>query len=232
MIFTLCLNCIFALSSYNLQTLTTSSGKKYKKCNMNKSFGHLFYYIIQIYEVFIILISLILIFIEWSLKETRMDVKYIATALFFDIISLYLLNIIDKVKFKDYVIYSTLLAITILIFSGSNHFFIYIFRVLPMFRKKDKYKNSKESIKKKSNSAENITKEPSNLSSFFHKALNKNSFFQNALNKNSAESGTIIIKTTSSSFSKINEITKKIMNYHNLTDISGTSETLNMPDIS
>jgi len=197
MIFTLSLNGIFAISSYDIKDITTADEKKYEKCIMNKKFGNFIYCFIQCHESFVVLVSLILIFMEWNLKETSLDVKYIATTLFIDILSLILLIIIDKVKFKEHVIYSTLLAITILIFSGSNHLFIYFLRILPMFGNNAKYIDSKKSIKKESNSVQNGTKEPSTLSSFFHNALNKNT-----------ENGTSI-KTTSSSISKLNEITKK-----------------------
>jgi len=97
MILTMSLNGIFTMSSYNFKFSTTSEGKNYKKYIMNNIFGNFIYYLIQYYDILVILIINI-IFMEWNL-----DVKYLAIALFMDILSLILLNIIEKIRFKDYI---------------------------------------------------------------------------------------------------------------------------------
>jgi len=84
MIFSMSLNGIFAISLYDLQNLITSDEKIYIKCIMNNTFGRLVYYIVQFYDLFIILKLLFLIFLEWNLEETHMDVNFLATALFMD----------------------------------------------------------------------------------------------------------------------------------------------------
>ena len=107
-----------------------------------------FYYIIQFYNIFIILISLILIFMEWNIRETSFDVKYLATALFMDILSLLLFNIIDKIIFKNYILYNLLLAITILIFAVFNHLFVYFIRIIPIQEYNSKYEDSRKFLGK------------------------------------------------------------------------------------
>jgi len=128
MIFTGGLNGLFAISSYDMKTISMS-GKLYDKCIMRNTFGNIIYYIIQMFDVFIIIISLILIFMEWNLQETSLDIKYLATALFMDTLSIILLNIIEKITL-DYVIYNVLLSVNILFFAVSNHLFTYLIRIV------------------------------------------------------------------------------------------------------
>jgi len=148
MIFTVSLNGILAKSPYNIQSINVSNEKIFKKCIMNNIFGIIIYYMIQLYDIFIILILLFLIFMEWNIKEIRKDINILSTALFMDSLSLIILNIFDKIEFKNYIVYNVLLAINILIFSVFNHLFIYFIRVLPIFEKNNKYKDSRIALEK------------------------------------------------------------------------------------
>jgi len=215
MLFTLSLNGIFATSSYTIQGLTTSDEKNYKKCVMNSTFGNIIYYLIHVYHIIIILIVLFFIFIEWSLTETSLDVNFLATALFMDILSIILLIIIDKITFKNFIIYNILMSIDILIFSGSNYLFIYFIRILPMFEYV-KNVSSKQFLKEVLNTELNDSKELSNLSSFFHNALNNYSTGYSTTGRSSSTSN-----------SKLTEVTKKIMNYHNQKIIINPSNPSN-----
>jgi len=195
MIFTATLNGIFAMVSYDSREITMSDKRLYKKCIMNNKFGNAFYYVIQFYNILVIVISLILIFMEWNIKETSLDVKYLATAMFMDILSLIIFNIIDKITFKNYVIYNVLLAVTILIFAVLNHLFIYFIRILPIFEYNSKFEDSRKILGKIS---KNDSKKESSLS-------------------NSTNDGSAKMSATSSNDTQLNKITKKIISYHNKT---------------
>ena len=208
MIFSMSLNGIFAISLYDLQNLITSDEKNYLKCIMNNKYGSLAYYIIVIYDLFIILISLFLIFLEWNLKETYIDVNLLAAALFMDILSLFLLNIIDNIKFKGYIIYNILLAINILIFSISNHFFIYFVRILPIFGKNPNYEYSRTFLKNILNSDLN------NLKNLSDSPVNDNETITKTQEITSTTS------TTCSNDTTLKRISKTIMSCHNQTSIS------------
>lgn len=86
------LNGLFAISPYELQDLTTADEKNYKNCVMKNVFGNIIYYIIQVFDILIILLSLGLVYLEWSLEETSLDVNFLSTALFMDIISIIILK--------------------------------------------------------------------------------------------------------------------------------------------
>jgi len=225
MVFTLLLNGLLALFFYDPEDMVSSDGKNYKKCMMNNAFGDVVYYIIQLYDVLIIILSLILIFIEWNLKETCMDVKFIAAALFMSALSLILFNIIDKVQFKNYIIYSILLAINIMIFAVSNHLFIYLIRVLPLFGNDSKYENSRKFLGKISTTGFSDSRKYSLPTSTFNKQSMVNSTYNNNNNSNKTiDNFTPLSTISSSNDSKINGFTKRIMNYHNQRDISDHSQ--------
>jgi len=203
------LNGLLAISPYTLKEDRTTDELKinYKKCVMNKTFGSILYYLIQCYDILIILLSLLLIFMEWNLKRTSLDVKYLATALFMDILSLILLNIIDKIKFSTFVIYNALLTITILFFSISNHVFIYFIRILPIFGNDGELEESRKILGKVSNSGMIDSKKASAVFTSSNHSTSKNS-------RNDRTAGS---HTSSTQGSKIASITNKIMSYHNQT---------------
>jgi len=76
MLFTVGINEIYAISSYKIEEIRPDEGKHFNKCVMNSSFGNIIYFLIQFFNFFMILVSLVLIFMEWNLNETALDVKY------------------------------------------------------------------------------------------------------------------------------------------------------------
>ena len=205
MIFTGCLNGILAISSYDLLNVNRIlEEKNYLKCNMNNIFGGIIYYIIQIYDIIIILISLILIYAEWNIEETSLDVNFLSTALFMDILSIILFNIIDKINFENYIMYNLLLAINIFVFSVSNHLFIYFIRILPIFGNNDE---ESKIIKELLNSDLNDSKKFSNISSSVNASSIKHSEYEGS------------IKTEISNNSKLKKFSQILVNYHNQKNI-------------
>jgi len=207
MLFTLSLNGLFAIPSYHLQDLKTSDGLNYQKCNMNNLFGSFIYYIIQIYGFFIILISLALIFVEWNLAETHLDIKYLSTAFFMDILSLLLFNILGKMQFKNYMVYNVLLAVSILLYAVSNHLFIYFIRLLPMFGNNAAYEAARRMLGKMSSSSVNDQKIYSSATFSNGSSIRCEIY--------SSPTGTL-----NSHDSRFVGITKKIISYHNQKNLT------------
>jgi len=168
MLITVALNEIFSMTSFSIREVNAGippnpdvnsiTNKHFNKCVMRNTFGKIIYCIIQFFNFFMILVLLALIFMEWNLRETALDVKYLATALFMDILSLITLIIFSRIDFKSYVLYHVVLAINIMFFAVSNHIFIYIVRVLPIFRPDEEYEDSRKILGKVSLSSPNRTK--------------------------------------------------------------------------
>jgi len=210
MTLTVMVNALLFVSPYSFQELASPDGIHYRKCRMNKTIGNVIYYLIQCYDAFIIVISLLLIFMEWSLEETNLDVKYLATALFMDVLSLILLNILDRIRFDDYIVYNVLLSITIIVFSIFNYLFIYLVRVIPVFGYNAEYEDSRKILGKVSSTGISDSKK------YF--MVGGASSANNASIKNSMVTSSS--RSTGGSSSKVGNISRKIMDYHNQTSKS------------
>jgi len=205
---TVVINALLATTSFNFKELVSTDGMHYQKCIMNKKVGNVIYYFTQCYNIIIIMISLLLIFMEWSLEETNLDVKYLATALFMDTLSIIIFNILDKIKFNNYIVYNVLLSINIIVFSLLNYIFIYLVRMIPIFGYNSEYEDNRKLLGKVSTAGITDSKKYSIGASSGNTSSIKNSVYtQNS-------------KSTGGSSSKVNNITKKIMDYHNQTSIS------------
>jgi len=202
MIFTLSLNGILAISSYQALDLKTADERNFRKCYMDSMFGNIMYYVVQSYDILVIVILLLLIYMEWNLKKTSLDVNLLATALFMDTLSIILLNVQNNITFKDDVVYNVSLASIILFFSISNHIFIYIIRILPIFGNVNE--DSRSILRQKFNSD---SKKPNDVSS-------------SAVNSSIKCSEYSSIDSSSTNNSKLKKISQAITSYHNRRSIS------------
>jgi len=232
MIYTLGINRLFSMLSFDSHDIEMIGERKYKKCTMESTIGNILYYVTLFFDFFLILASLVLIFMEWNLKDTSLDVRYLASALFMDSLSLILLIIIDIFKFKDYIVYNVLLAINILIFSVFNHIFIFLVRILPMFRPNSEFKEAREILGKSSASSESRRrgmpgatlhgKQPMGLyyyNSFSSNNNNNNNSINNNNNNNYNYNDCSSSVSTLVNDTKFNKIKQKIVNYHNQREI-------------
>ena len=209
MLITVALNETYAMSSFTIYEvngdgnpnldLNSEPRKHFNKCVMNSTIGNIIYYIIQSLNFIVILTLLALIFIEWNLKETALDVKYLATALFMDTLSLITLMIFNKITIENYILSNLVLAINILVFAVSNHLFIYLVRILPVFRPDTKFEDSRKILGKISSSGHNGSNKRAFANSSYNKptlsstsSFNKNSmaFYSNLANSPYSNRGT------------------------------------------
>jgi len=207
MIFTASLNGILAISTYDSKNITMPDERHYEKCIMNNKIGLIVYNIIRIYDFFLIVMSLCLIFLEWNLEVTKMDVKYLATALFMDTLSLVLIIIMESINFKGYLIYNSLLAVSIMLLAVFNHIFVYFIRILPVFGNNTNHEDSRKILGKVSNSGVTDSRKATSF------------------NQTTSKDHTATVSTTSSNDSMVIGITRKIMNYHNQTVTSTNSNS-------
>jgi len=224
-LFTIGLNGIFSTTTFKIND-NMNVDKHFYKCEIKSIFGNIFYIIIQIYNFSIIMITLALIFMEWNLNETYLDVRYLASALFMDTLSLVLLIIFDRIRIKSYVIYNVLLAANILVFSVSNHVFIYLVRILPMFRPDSEYEDPRKILEKLSRSSIKDSKKSTNGSSSNNKPSSYNKgpggFYSNLANSPYNNMGTSFYNNGSSSESNHMRIPSSSSQSHKRTQSSSS----------
>jgi len=225
MLFTIGINEIYAISTYKIEEMMPEEGKHFHKCVMNNSFGNVIYFIIQFFNFFMILVSLVLIFMEWNLKETSLDVKYLATALFMDTLSLILLIIFDKISINDYIVYNVILAVNIMLFAVSNHIFIYFVRVLPIFRPDDSLEDSRRILGKVSSSNLHGSNKPTITSPSYNNTYNKNTmaFYSNLEDSPFSNSGTSFYNNETTATSSPNHNSNNTYNYPSNVNMNPTN---------
>ncbi|ORX66087.1 periplasmic binding protein-like II [Anaeromyces robustus] len=129
LLFNLVLNILMTFSPSDVSEVNVLDGGNYKRCVINTILGNIFYYLILFHDGLIIIIMLILIYMEWNIKETYYDIRLLATVLFMDILSIILFNIINNIIFNDYIAYNALLSANIILFSILNHIFTYFVKI-------------------------------------------------------------------------------------------------------
>jgi len=111
--------------------------RNYKKCKMNGS-GLIMEYLIIGLKIIFVFAMTFLIFIEWSLRETVYDVKFIISGIYVDVLSIILIVIIEYIKFDNYIVYNTIHQLIFLLFVVSNYFFLYGIRIIVALFAKEK----------------------------------------------------------------------------------------------
>jgi len=140
------LNLINLASSYKIKTIESGDKKLYQECLVNGFLAKSTAILICIYKVIVILAIILLNFFEWSIEETLLDLRYLTTAIYLDIISIILIIVVKCVKFSNYNITDILNKTFIYMFILSNYLFIFGIRIiygLFIKKKSDEFKISK-----------------------------------------------------------------------------------------
>jgi len=114
---------------YTVEDVIIAEGKNFQKCIIKNAFGKVIYYLEMAFSIFSSIVLLLLNFIEWNLKETFYDVRYIIASVFTDLLSFFLFIIINKLDIKNYLAYNILYICIIYFLSISDYFFIYGIRI-------------------------------------------------------------------------------------------------------
>ncbi|ORX63322.1 hypothetical protein BCR32DRAFT_273467 [Anaeromyces robustus] len=122
-------NSLLYFSPYSVKNEFVLEGKNFQKCVMEKPFG-LFLLIIELLIKYtVILCILILIFMEWNIKQTIYDMRILISSVLIDGLLLIIYSVLEFINFKNFTANGVLYASTIIIFSLSNFVYIYALRV-------------------------------------------------------------------------------------------------------
>jgi len=129
---------------FNIEKINASDGKNFEKCSIKKGFGLVIYYLEITWIVVVLIGILFLIFIEWSLKETVYELRYITASVFMTFFFLIMCILVVEIKIINHIAYNFFYACILYILSVSNHFLIYDIRIIQLL-----IKNKKEEMKNK-----------------------------------------------------------------------------------
>ncbi|KAL6630325.1 periplasmic binding protein-like II [Neocallimastix californiae] len=129
---------LLGIKSYSVYNIIIEEGENSQKCKMIGNFGNNIIYSILIFNGIIILSILILVFLEWNIKETYYDIRFLSSGLFINFLSMIIYYAVNKLEMNSYVDYNLILSSNILIVSFSNYLFIYGYRIVVFLFKNDK----------------------------------------------------------------------------------------------
>lgn len=175
------LNGLWSFTYCRIERENINEGEKFEICKMNGTFGTIIYYSIFIFCALIVLITLLLIFMEWNLKKSYYDVRFLMAAVMMNILLLIIFNITIKIKVKDYVEYSVIYAANFLTFSISNYIFLYLIRIIKTFVKPNEDEMNRSFIRKSVINTDNKLSVISTVSSNSNSKTSKTSEISNKL---------------------------------------------------
>eukprot|EP00833_Pecoramyces_ruminatium_P014442 jgi/Orpsp1_1/1188474/evm.model.d7180000065132.1 len=141
--FEIFINLLLLISPYTVEDILIENGKNFNKCKISKV--GLIITIIQVSIKIIFYFGIIfLIFLEWNMKETLYYIRNLVFFMSMDGLMLILYTIISSIQLNDYIFYNTLHICLILLFTLTNHNYMFIIRII--IEKLSKGKNEQEVI--------------------------------------------------------------------------------------
>ncbi|KAL6589009.1 hypothetical protein U3516DRAFT_653405 [Neocallimastix sp. 'constans'] len=152
--FDLIINGLLVATPYMIKNIMVEDGQNFQMCTMNNIYGKILVSSPDFIKIIIVGIMLILIFSEWNIQSTLIDMRLILASLYINIICIIIITIIKYVKFNSYKIYFTIKEFIYLTITISNYLILYGIRLLTAFMENWKIKSS--SKKNKNNLNKNI----------------------------------------------------------------------------
>ena len=127
------LNCISLINMYTPKLVLIENGENFEVCKFNGEYYSII--ILLVYKLLMIFSMLYLIFIEWDNPSIKYYLKYTVSALYIDILSLFLIYVYHFIKIKNYELYFILQTALTSIVSISNYIFLFVSRIFLKFIK-------------------------------------------------------------------------------------------------
>jgi len=175
--------------------------KNFKICVLTSKFSLSMKYLFLLFKFLIFLVFLLLAFLEWNIKKFFYDIKFITTVIYINILSLLLLLLINVIDIYNYIFHFVIRVTVYLFFSLSNFVFLYLYRIVFFYIKK----NTED------DDFDEKTVRPVNL-------------------KTGTSNGINVETITTDGKSSISGLYKKMLDYHNRTTISASTNVLNISE--
>ncbi|ORX42201.1 periplasmic binding protein-like II [Piromyces finnis] len=210
----LLLNGLSFIKPYYNANIVFTDELNFKTCELNNSFGKVFINLIILYKFITLLVTVFLVFIEWNIKSTFYDIRFVTYSIYSSILLIVMFNVINIINFNDYKTDFILNGILFLINSISNYIFLFGNKLFFAFMKK---KNVKIAfINKINNHFINNDEEEEEESSTKNYPVNTISTNKDNNNNSNYDSNTFDEQNTS----PVTSLISKLVNYHFATETS------------
>ncbi|ORX72574.1 hypothetical protein BCR32DRAFT_101103 [Anaeromyces robustus] len=123
---------------HSIKNIIINDGNNFQICHEDSLFSIISHILLITYKFIFLLGLLLLIFIEWNIKETFFDMKYLLSSIYINIICLTIYIILDIFFIRNYIWYFILQECLIYIISLSNYIILYGIKLLfPKLSKTD-----------------------------------------------------------------------------------------------
>eukprot|EP00833_Pecoramyces_ruminatium_P004710 jgi/Orpsp1_1/1178742/evm.model.c7180000066564.1 len=163
------------LTPYTVENKIYEGEKIYQICKMNNLFGKIFIYLNLFFKIVIILLSIFLIFLEWSLIFIHSDINLIAISYYSNILLLIAYIFISFcINIKSYIIYFIVYEIIYILFSSINYIFLYGIKIMfGMIKKKNSEPGLNDIVNDLLYMANNKTFVENDVSTSYKKSVSK-----------------------------------------------------------
>jgi len=114
---------------YTIQTISVYEGENYQICTLKKLWGIIIIKFIYFIQMILLILSLVLIFLEWNIKEYKNYLKILSSALSIDVLLLIIYEVFNYVSFGSYKSDTVVIFLIIFFLSVSNFIFIYLIKI-------------------------------------------------------------------------------------------------------
>lgn len=126
------INCIFYSTPYTIVEVKNFNGERYHTCELINKFTKVIYIINFSFKGTVFLIIVLFIFIEWNIKETIYDIKFLFAGMAINticiIITIFILN--SNLKNDNYASYYLIYSLMIIIHGFTNFIFTFIAKII------------------------------------------------------------------------------------------------------
>ncbi|ORX46582.1 periplasmic binding protein-like II [Piromyces finnis] len=124
-------NILMLITPFESKNILIENNKNYNMCKFSSTIHG---YLLSLPQFLTMIIfysfSCFLIYTEWKVEETKNEIKSLSGVMCIDGILIILLNLVDFVNINNYIIYYSIHAFLIIIFSLSNHIYLFILRLI------------------------------------------------------------------------------------------------------
>jgi len=199
------LNGFLLINRFTVKDINITNGQNFQICENKNLFNKFILFLNATIKMIVLVALLLLIFIEWNIQITIYDVRFIVISIYINILTTILYIIFKALKIKNYISYFLIYSSILIIFSVTNYIFIFGFRIIIAFLKRN---DSKLDIVKKIN--DNFINGIS-MSSKIISTQNKSDSFQNS------QISSNTINNSEKATGKL-KIISKIITYHYSTE--------------
>ncbi|ORX49624.1 periplasmic binding protein-like II [Piromyces finnis] len=209
------INFLFLLHPYDIKDVQEDNGKHFKICKLNHMSSISIKYILIFFMSLILLNIIILVFLEWNIKSTFLDIRMFISSIYIDILSFILFIIIELYEIRNYIGYFIIRIIIYSVYGVSNFIFMFFYKIIYYYIKKSS-ENKEEGINTIINNLKNeidISSEKASTSRFIS---TKRSEIGETSNRSSTYQSYLQHRRSLSFYNKI-------LNYHSRQEIGRSS---------